>query len=195
MAPRPRHVLDRITNKFLIGDGCWEWTGAKTRGYGVFWIMEKRRQVQATHVLWELMVGPVPEGAWLLHHCDNPGCVRPDHLFLGDQHANMADCAEKSRNGGAKFQSSKTHCAQGHPYNEENTYNAPGGGRQCRECKRAWDRKPGARPMATRTHCPQGHPYDQANTYVNPQGGRVCRVCARHAHESWKRRKRGAYDG
>lgn len=140
MAPTPRPVLDRIADKFVIGDSCWEWTGAKTKGYGVFWILEKRRSVYATHVLWELIVGPVPEGRWLLHRCDNPGCVRPSHLFLGTQKDNMADCAKKGRNGGAKFQSSKTHCPHGHPYNEENTYHSPAGIRACRECKRAWDR-------------------------------------------------------
>lgn len=191
--PAPvRPVIERLADKFLVGDGCWEWTGAKTRGYGVFWVYEKHRTIHATHALWDLMVGPVPEGMWLLHHCDNPGCVRPDHLFLGRQKENMADCAKKGRNGGARFQASKTHCVHGHPFTEENTYRNPDGYRVCRECKREGDRIPGARPMATRTHCPQGHPYDEANTYRSPGGGRTCRVCACRAHTDWKSRQKEA---
>lgn len=62
--------------------GCWLWTGAKTIGYG--------------RVSWALTNGQIAEGLYALHKCDNPGCVNPSHLHLGDQMANMAD--KKSRN-------------------------------------------------------------------------------------------------
>lgn len=188
MAPTPRPVLDRIVDKFLVGDGCWEWTGAKSAGYGVFWDVRRHRNRRATYIMWELMVGPVPDGAWLLHHCDNPGCVRPDHLFLGAQKDNMRDCTEKGRNGGARSQAAKTHCPKGHAYDQENTYLIRTGGRACRQCKREAERSPEARPMMIRTHCPQGHLYDEENTYYNSNGWRGCRTCRREANRRWKER-------
>lgn len=88
----------------------------------------------------------------------------------------------------------RTHCPQGHPYDEENTRYTPTGGRQCRECRRAQSyaawlkrRKGEGAPIRTgwRTHCPQGHPYDEANTRVWG-GKRSCRQCA---NESSRRRR------
>lgn len=51
----------------------------------------------AHRVAWELARGPLAEGAWVLHHCDNPPCVRPSHLFLGDALANAQDRDRKGR--------------------------------------------------------------------------------------------------
>lgn len=71
---------------------CWIWIGARIPGgYGHF------DQRGAHRVSWELHFGPVPEGQHVLHHCDNKACVRPDHLFLGDQKKNMEDKMTKSR--------------------------------------------------------------------------------------------------
>lgn len=78
-------------------DACWPWTGAKQpKGYGRLW---NRGRVDGAHrVAWELANGePVPEGRHVLHHCDNPPCCNPAHLFLGDYDANMQDCASKGR--------------------------------------------------------------------------------------------------
>lgn len=75
---------------------CWVWTRSKhTFGYGKIGINYK---TFGTHcVAWELTYGPIPDGQWVLHKCDNPPCVRPDHLFLGTQADNMADRDAKHR--------------------------------------------------------------------------------------------------
>ena len=56
-----------------------------------------RSLVLATHIAWELTNGPLPEGMSVLHHCDNPPCVRPGHLFLGTHTDNMHDMIGKGR--------------------------------------------------------------------------------------------------
>ena len=75
--------------------GCWLWTAGKSKGYGVFKLRGKI--VKAYRHSWELANGPIPKGRWICHHCDNPPCVRPDHLFLGDNKANMRDMWNKGR--------------------------------------------------------------------------------------------------
>ena len=80
-------------------DGCWNWTGAKTsQGYGVVWIIGgKGKRIYAHRKSWEIIHGAVPATMEVLHHCDNPSCVRPGHLFLGTQADNMADMNRKGR--------------------------------------------------------------------------------------------------
>lgn len=79
---------------------CWEWTGLRNAGtYGVVRI--DKRQYMAHRVAWELATGETLErSTMVLHHCDNPPCINPAHLFTGDQSANMADMAAKGRRKG-----------------------------------------------------------------------------------------------
>jgi hypothetical protein len=88
------------------------------------------------HVLaYRLAFGhPPPDKPCILHVCDNPSCCNPAHLWAGTAADNNVDMARKGRHGGSK----KTHCAQGHPYDEANTI-IDGGWRRCRACKRAKD--------------------------------------------------------
>jgi hypothetical protein len=53
-------------------------------------------------VVWELLRGPIPEGLSVLHHCDNPPCVRPDHLYLGGHSENAQDMWNRGRQGGGR---------------------------------------------------------------------------------------------
>lgn len=74
--------------------GCWEFANNSFRGYGAFWLDGKN--VFAHRVAYALFVGPVGDSC-VLHSCDNPRCVRPAHLFLGDRALNNLDAVLKQR--------------------------------------------------------------------------------------------------
>ncbi len=80
---------------------CWVWTGYlnwQRGGYGYIGRGGRGNGTLRAHrYSWEFHNGPIPEGMEVLHHCDNPPCVRPDHLFLGDQQANVNDMWAKDR--------------------------------------------------------------------------------------------------
>lgn len=77
--------------------GCWIWLGMYQvgRDYGLF--CYKRKTVRAHRAAWELFCGPIPHGHGVLHKCDNPSCVNPDHLMTGTQKDNMSDASKKNR--------------------------------------------------------------------------------------------------
>lgn len=82
-------------------DGCWLWLGVKLpRGYGRFWFGGGK--MYAHRAAWILANGAIPDGLQVLHRCDNPPCVRPEHLFLGTASDNMRDAALKLRTCGEK---------------------------------------------------------------------------------------------
>jgi len=87
-------LRDRFYAHVAKGDGCWEWTGSRDR-YGLFRVGKKIKKAHRS--AWEMENGPIPDGLFVLHRCDNPPCVRPDHLFLGTQTDNMQDAATKQR--------------------------------------------------------------------------------------------------
>lgn len=75
---------------------CWVWTGyCGKRRKGVIYV--EGEPVYASRFSYARFIGPISEGDYVLHHCDNEKCVRPDHLFTGDQQANMSDMVSKNR--------------------------------------------------------------------------------------------------
>jgi len=76
--------------------GCWIWTAGKnSKGYGNFWANNK--EIKAHRFSWELHYGKIPKGQFVCHHCDNPSCIRPSHLFVGSNQDNMNDMIAKER--------------------------------------------------------------------------------------------------
>ena len=149
--PKPRPLRDRVMERVIRSDGCWEWTGyIMTNGYGKLTHQEDISGL-AHRLVYHFEVGPIPEGFELDHLCRNRGCVNPEHLDVVTRRVNinrsplvrerrkrqkyeaLGRRLERLENSNAnKF---KTHCPQGHPYSPENTrwYR---NGRRCRECER-----------------------------------------------------------
>jgi HNH endonuclease len=127
-----RALWPRFFAKVDKSDDCWVWTGARwSRGYGQ--LRGDGRRLLAHRVAWQLVNGPIPDGLQVCHRCDNPPCVRPDHLFLGSASINALDRDNKGRNG----QAAKAYCPAGHEYSDANTYRNRNGHRRCRACHRA----------------------------------------------------------
>jgi len=100
--------ISRFFDKVNFTSTCWLWIGGKSSfGHGRFRVGEK---LYSPHRLaYEFFYESIPENKHICHHCDNPSCVRPDHLFLGSHAQNMADMVSKNRHahgsksGGAKL--------------------------------------------------------------------------------------------
>jgi hypothetical protein len=142
--PIPAHRPD-------IGS-CWVWIpchDAYNRpSFNIGYKLDgTQHRVLAYRFSFEEAYGPIPVGAFVCHHCDNPICVRPSHLFLGDQRANMLDASLKGRivpgnsHGAAHYLGARTHCKNGHPFDETNSRPRKSGGRVCLTCQHLADQK------------------------------------------------------
>jgi len=118
-------LLDRLSDKFTVDDGCWEWTAYRNpKGYGILGATGRKGKSTLAHrVLWELFNGPIPDGTEIDHLCRNRGCVRPAHLEAVSHRENLMRSP--------RWQ--VTHCPRGHEYDEANTY-WNGKKRACRAC-------------------------------------------------------------
>lgn len=96
MASERIPALRHFNRRVVRGPNCWGWRGyADKDGYGT--VKHAGRPLRAHRFSWEIHNGPIPEGLCVCHKCDNPGCVRPDHLFLGTSADNMHDRDAKGR--------------------------------------------------------------------------------------------------
>jgi hypothetical protein len=103
MSPRFSNltIAERLSRNSRLdpATGCIEWTSTKSRGYGVLRVGGRKGKTFLAHRLsFEEAKGPIPDGMVICHHCDNPGCINLDHLFLGWQADNHADMTAKGRN-------------------------------------------------------------------------------------------------
>jgi len=110
--------------------GCWLWQGATAKGYARAYDPSTGKSVLVTR----LVLGLTDRSVFACHHCDNTMCVNPAHLFTGSNADNQLDAVRRGRIPN----SLKTHCSNGHPFSDANTYirNARGH-RTCRVCNRA----------------------------------------------------------
>jgi hypothetical protein len=95
--------VERFWAKVAKGDSCWLWAAAiGSTGYGNFTVRRNRKTVyvRASRYSWELHFGPIPDGLFVCHSCDNRTCVNPAHLFLGSNKDNQDDMRGKGRDRG-----------------------------------------------------------------------------------------------
>lgn len=180
-------VLARVTDE----NGCWRSAYALNgKGYvKVGWSRNGKKRTSVGHlVAYEATYGRVPAGFELDHLCRHPWCVNPDHLEPVPPRIN-----QHRGNTIAARNIAKTHCPQGHPYDEANTYVYRSTERQCRTCmaERVRHRRASGKPLTPRgSHCKHGHEFTPENTRITSQGERRCRECMNRAAREYQRRRR-----
>jgi hypothetical protein len=135
--PMPESAWGRFWAKVDASGDCWEWTAHRfSNGYGQFRVGGRGENHRGAHrVVWEMLIGPIPDGWEVDHWCKNRGCVNPDHLEPVPQRVNLM------RSGAwSAVNARKTHCPKDHPYTEANT-RWDHGRRHCRACDRARPRR------------------------------------------------------
>ena len=135
---RYNHHMDKIFSKIKKTKTCWNWTGCLVHGYGQCWF--EKRQRSAPRVVYEILVGKIPQGMELDHLCFNRGCVNPKHL-------EPVSRGENSRRAWARRIKNSPLCKHGHPLSGNNLYTVvdkkhPGKTwRNCKTCKVLANRK------------------------------------------------------
>ena len=100
---RDKSQFIKFWEKVLVDDDdkCWEWQARRNKkGYGSFYVSighSKSQEWLAHRMVWKMTFGEIPEGLQVCHHCDNPPCVNPSHLWLGTNRDNILDAKKKGR--------------------------------------------------------------------------------------------------
>lgn len=131
-------LMERFWNKVDTSNECWNWTGSKNKdGYGSVGSGLRSRTMLAHRMSYAINVGEIPKGMCVCHKCDNPSCVRPDHLFLGTRKDNMQDMVRKGRddNGHTNQNVNKESCKWGHSLTGDNLYIYVENGKPKRKCR------------------------------------------------------------
>lgn len=130
------NLFERFMDKVERGapNECWTWRGTTLpQGYGQIRIATKMKR--AHRISYAMFVGHIPTGMLVLHRCDNPSCVNPEHLFVGSYRDNAVDAVNKGRNGNQNI--GKMLCKRGHALVGANVYTDKRGYRTCTVCSRA----------------------------------------------------------
>lgn len=204
----------RFWPKVAVGapEECWEWTAyRRSSGYGLFSV-RSGFPVNAQRVAYALVNGSIPEGLFVCHHCDNPPCCNPAHLYAGTPRENAADMVRRGRSALPGGKPGETNPNARFTYEQANdirrahlrddldrfalaaihevkvsTIDRLLSGRtyKPRNEEEAKLVRPALPKPADRTHCPQGHPLDR----FNPDGRRYCGTCKRDKARSSRAKK------
>lgn len=95
-------IVEKFWKTVTKTSSCW----TRSRAYSQVWL-DSTRRVLAHRFSWQIHFGAIPKGMQVNHHCDNPKCVRPEHLYIGTQQDNMRDASERLRFNGENHHASK----------------------------------------------------------------------------------------
>lgn len=183
-------IQDSITK---VESGCWEWNREKApNNYGKYRVMGETLAHRVSYIIHN---EESIQDMCVMHSCDNPCCVNPEHLSLGSRDDNNKDRAAKKRNNHRN--DGKTHCIRGHEFTEENTFIRKGGDRLCKACnnlratsKYRNNRKSKGKKVGPKnkdkTHCKRGHEFTEENTMITSQKVRQCRICTKIRRDGLK---------